>query len=286
VLSRHFSEETAMTSLDADRELKTKHRALWASGDYPAVAAELIPELGPELVRACRLEAGDRVLDVAAGSGNASIPAAAAGAIVTASDLTPELFDAGRRIAAQHGVELDWVEADAEALPFPDDGFDVVMSCVGVMFAPHHQAAADELVRVVRPGGTIALINWTPEGFVGNLFATMKPYAPPPPPGASPAPLWGSEDHVRELFGDRVTDLTMRRQTVVFDHSSDPAEFREYWKRNYGPTIAAYRFNADDPGKVAALDADFLAFLTDWNRGDATRPAWPAEYLLVTAKKK
>ena len=193
-----------MTTVDIDRELKAKHRALWASGDYPAVAAELIPALGPELVRACGVRPGDHVLDVAAGSGNAAIPAAAAGAIVTASDLTPELFDAGRRIAGERGVELEWVEADAEALPFADNSFDVVMSCVGAMFAPHHQATADELVRVVRPGGTIGMINWTPAGLIGNLFATMKPYAPPPPPGASPAPLWGNEDHVRTLFGDRV----------------------------------------------------------------------------------
>ena len=172
----------AIVEADFDRELKAKHRALWASGDYPAVAAELIPALGPELVRAAGIRPGDRVFDVAAGSGNAAIPAAEAGGIVTASDLTPELFDAGRRIAAQRGVELEWVEADAEAMPFADNSFDVVTSCVGVMFAPHHQAAADELIRVVRPGGTIALINWTPEGFIGNLFKTMKPYARRPRP--------------------------------------------------------------------------------------------------------
>ena len=275
------------TDLEADRALKAKHRALWASGDYPAVAAELIPALGPELVRACAVKPGDRVLDVAAGSGNASIPAAVAGAAVTASDLTPELFDTGRRLAADHGVQLEWVEADAEALPFADNSFDVVMSCVGAMFAPHHQATADELVRVVRPGGTIGLINWTPEGFIGRLFATMKPYAPPPPPGAGPPPLWGSEDHVRALFGDRVSDLTMRRQTVHMDHCATPAEFREYWKRNYGPTIAAYRFNQDQPDRAAALDADFLAFLTDWNQaGEPGRTAYDAEYLLVTATKR
>jgi ubiquinone/menaquinone biosynthesis C-methylase UbiE len=270
---------------DADRALKAKHRALWASGDYPAVAAELIPELGPELVRACGVTPGDRVLDVGAGSGNAAIPAAAAGAVVTASDLTPELFDVGRRIAAARGVDLEWVEADAEAMPFADNSFDVVMSCVGAMFAPHHQATADELVRVCRPGGTIGMINWTPEGFIGNLFATMKPYAPPPPPGASPPPLWGSEEHVRALFGDRVTDVTARRQTVRMDHCTSPAEFREYWKRNYGPTIAAYRFNQDRPDRVDALDRDFLAFLTDWNRGGG-HAAWDAEYLLITATKR
>ena len=279
------TEQRASSATDADRALKSKHRALWASGDYPAVAAELIPELGPELVQACGIRPGHRVLDVAAGSGNAAIPAAAAGAIVTASDLTPELFDAGRRIAAQRGVELEWVEADAEAMPFADNSFDVVMSCVGAMFAPHHQATADELIRVVRPGGTIGMINWTPEGFIGKLLATMKPYAPPPPPGASPPPLWGDEDHVRRLFGERVTDLTTRRQTVRMDHCATPTEFREYWKRNYGPTIAAYRFNADRPDCVEALDRDFLSFLTNWNRGGPDIAVYNAEYLLVTATK-
>jgi SAM-dependent methyltransferase len=280
------AQENFVSTEDADRQLKAKHRALWASGDYPAVAAELIPELGHELVRACGIESGDRVLDVAAGSGNAAIPAAASGAIVTASDLTPELFAAGREIAARRGVDLEWVEADAEAMPFADNSFDVVMSCVGAMFAPHHQATADELFRVCRPGGTIGMINWTPGGFIGNLFATLKPYAPPPPPGASPAPLWGDEAHVQELFGDRVTDMQMRRQTVVMDHCANPLEFREYWKRNYGPTIATYRFNTDQPKRVVDLDSDFLRFLTDWNRStDPGRTAYDAEYLLITATK-
>jgi ubiquinone/menaquinone biosynthesis C-methylase UbiE len=284
--SNLYAKENEMTTVDLDRELKAKHRALWALGDYPAVAAELIPTLGPELVRACGVRAGDRVLDVAAGSGNAAIPAAATGAIVTASDLTPELFDVGRRIAGQRGVELEWVEADAEALPFANDSFDVVMSCVGAMFAPHHQATADELVRVVRTGGTIGMINWTPEGFIGQLLATMKPYAPPPPPGASPAPLWGSEDHVRKLFGDKVTGLAARRQAVVMDHSANPLEFREYWKRNYGPTIAVYRFNEDQPQRVEQLDRDFLSFLTAWNQSKETGTTrYDAEYQLVTAVK-
>jgi ubiquinone/menaquinone biosynthesis C-methylase UbiE len=268
---------------DADRALKAKHRALWAAGNYPAVAAELIPQLGPELVRATGVRAGQRVLDVGAGSGNAAIPAAALGADVTASDLTPELFAVGRRIAAEQGVDLEWVEADAEALPFPDNSFDVVLSCVGAMFAPRHQTVADELIRVTRPGGTIGMINWTPQGFLGNLFATMAPYAPPPPPGASPPPRWGDEEHVRALFGDRVTDLEMRRQSIRMDRHTDPTEFREYWKRNYGPTIAVYRFNADRPERIAELDRDFLQFLTTWSTPDGT--GWDAEYLLVTAQK-
>jgi ubiquinone/menaquinone biosynthesis C-methylase UbiE len=269
----------------ADRALKQRHRALWASGDYAAVAAELIADLGPALVTAAGVGPGQRVLDVAAGTGNAAIPAAAAGAEVVAADLAPELLDTGRRLAAQRGVELEWVEADAEALPFENGEFDTVLSCVGVMFAPYHQRAADELLRVCRPGGTVALINWTPTGFIGQLFATMKPYAPPPPPGAQPPPLWGSEDHVRELFGDRVVDLNLERRTTVFDRCTSPEEFREYWKRHYGPTIAVYRSIADDPERVAALDAAFLEFLTSTNRAEAGDPArWEAEYLLVTGR--
>ena len=136
---------------------------------------------------------------------NAAIPAALTGASVVASDLAPELFESGRRLAAERGAELEWQQADAEDLPFGNDEFDTVLSCAGVMFAPHHRASADELVRVCRPGGTIGLLSWTLEGFIGQMFATMKPYAAPPPPGAQPPPLWGSEDHVCALLGDRVT---------------------------------------------------------------------------------
>ena len=211
---------------DADRALKAKHRGLWASGNYPAVAAE-------------------------------------------------------------RGVELEWLEADAEALPFADDSFDVVMSCVGAMFTPHHQATADELLRVCRPEGTIGLINWTPEGFIGQLLATMKPYAPPPPPGTNSPPLWGDEAHVRELFGERVIGLRMRRHAIMMNHCVNPLDFRVYWKRNYGPTIAVYRFNEDRPERLDELDRDFLAFLTNWNRAvDAGHTAYDAEYLLVTATKR
>jgi len=167
-------------NLTADQALKAKHRALWALGDYPSVAREVIPALGPELVAAAGIRAGQRVLDVAAGDGNAAIPAARAGARVTASDLTPELLAAGRVRAGD--LPITWEPGDAEALPYGDATFDATISSVGVMFAPHHQRAADELLRVTRSGGTIAHASWTPEGFVGQMFATMKPYVPTPPP--------------------------------------------------------------------------------------------------------
>ena len=183
-------------------ELKTRHRAMWASGDYPRMVETFLLPLGPRLVDACGIGAGDRVLDVAAGTGNASIPAARLGAQVVASDLTPELLEAGRRRA--DGLEIEWVTADAEQLPFESGSFDVVMSSIGVMFAPHHQSAADELVRVCRPGGTIGLLSWTPEGMLGALFRTMKEFAAPPPPGVQSPPLWGSEEHLAGLFGERV----------------------------------------------------------------------------------
>ncbi|GAA1401131.1 class I SAM-dependent methyltransferase [Catellatospora coxensis] len=267
---------------DADRALKSKHRAMWALGDYPAVAAEVIPELGTVLAQACGAGPGVRVLDVGAGSGNAAIPAALAGAVVVASDLTPELFDAGRQVAEQRGAKLTWEQADAEALPYADGEFDVVMSSVGVMFAPHHQEAADELVRVCRPGGTIALANWTPQGFIGQMFAVMKPYAAPPPPGAQPPPLWGSEEHVAALFGDRVTEVVAERRTVRVDRFASAEEFRDFFKACYGPTIAVYRNIADQPDKVAALDEE-LAELG--RRNDLGWGAMDWEYLLYTARR-
>jgi ubiquinone/menaquinone biosynthesis C-methylase UbiE len=270
---------------EVDRALKAKHRAIWAMGDYPAVARELVAPLGPILVEAAGVGPGDSVLDIAAGSGNASLPAALTGAEVIASDLTPALLETGRQRAAEAGATIDWVEADAEALPFADGEFDAVISAIGIMFAPHHQAAADELVRVCRPGGSIGLISWTPGGFIGEMFVTMRPYAPPPPPGAQPAPLWGGEDHVRELLGDRVTDVDARVQTLVVDRFAQPEEFREYFKRNYGPTIALYRSLADDPERAAALDRDLDDLARRYGIGDGNaRMEW--EYLLLTARKR
>ena len=275
---------TALTDTDEDRALKARHSAMWALGNYPAVASDVIASLGPILVEAAGITAGQRVHDVAAGSGNVAIPAARTGAEVVATDLTPELLEKGERDAEAEGLTITWRVADAEALPCDDGEFDTVVSCVGVMFAPHHQLVADELVRTVRPGGTIALLSWTPEGFIGQMFATMKPYAPPPPPGAQPPPLWGHVDHVRELFGDRVEDLTARQQDLVVDQFATPEHVRDYVKANYGPPIAVYKAIADDAEKVAALDRDLVALAERFDRGDGhTVLDW--EYLLVTARR-
>jgi len=270
------------TQTDADTALKAKHRTMWALGDYHAVATEIIPALGPVLVEATGIGAGDHVLDVAAGSGNVAIPAAATGAHVVATDLTPELLDQGRADADARGVHLDWKVADVEHLPFAEQTFDVVTSCVGAMFAPHHQQTADELVRVCRPGGRIGLIAWTPTGFIGQMFAAMKPYVAPPPPGAQPPPLWGDLEHVRELLGDRVSEVSASQQLLPVDRLADPVTFREYFKSHYGPTIAAYRGLADDPARTDQLDQALLDLAERFRSPDGGM-AW--EYLLVVATR-
>jgi SAM-dependent methyltransferase len=267
-----------------DPELKARHRAMWASGDYPSMVETFLLPLGPRLVEASGIGPGLDVLDVAAGTGNASIPAALRGARVTASDLTPELLDAGRRRAEAAGVELEWVEADAERLPFDDQTFDVVMSSIGAMFAPRHQAVADELVRVCRPGGTIALLSWTPDGMIGALFRAMGPFAPPPPPGAQPPPLWGSEDHVRELFGERVDLSTLDRGSLEVTAFARPRDYGEHFKARYGPTIAA-RANAAKNGREAEFDETLDRFCDEWNRGTADRGRFEMDYLLAIGRR-
>jgi SAM-dependent methyltransferase len=265
----------------ADQALKQRHRSMWAQGDYAAVATEVISALGPRVVEAAGITAGQRVLDIAAGSGNVALPAARTGAQVVASDLTPELLAIGRSAAEAEGVELEWRVADVEALPFDDNSFDVVVSCVGVMFAPHHQAAADELVRVLRPGGRFAILSWTPSGFIGQLFATMKPYVAPAPAGVQPPPLWGSPGHVGSLFGERVASLTFTTSELTVDRFASGPEFRDFFKTRYGPTVVAYRGLTGEPARVTELDQR-LAELGDRALTDGVM-RW--EYLLTTGTK-
>jgi SAM-dependent methyltransferase len=277
--------DVAETAKDANSELKARHRSMWASGDYPSMVETFLLPLGPRLVAACEIGPGMRVLDVAAGTGNAAIPAAATGANVVASDLTPELFDAGRARAEAEGVELEWAEADAEDLPFEDASFDTVISSIGVMFAPHHQAAADELVRVCRPGGTIGLLSWTPEGMIGGLFRTIGPFAPTPPPGAQPPPLWGGEEHLRELLGDRVELDTVERDVLEVTAFEQPADFAAHFKQRYGPTIAAQanaRRNEREAEFEQALDRHF----EEQNRGSADDARFEMEFLLTVGRRK
>jgi SAM-dependent methyltransferase len=271
-----------MTS--ADTELKSKHRKMWASGDYPGMVETFLLPLGPRLVEAAGIGPGMKVLDIAAGTGNASLPAADAGAEVTASDLTPELLEAGRARAEAAGLELEWAEADAENLPFDDETFDVVMSSIGAMFAPHHQEVADEMVRVCRPGGTIALLSWTPEGMIGALFRMMGPFAPPPPPGAQPPPLWGSEDHLAELFGDRVDFSTLERHMLEITAFEHPHDYGEHFKSKYGPTIAA-RANADKDGRAEELDEALNDFCDEWNLGGEDDARFEKEYLIAVGTR-
>jgi len=267
-----------------DAELKARHRKMWASGDYPSMVETFLLPLGPRLVEASGISSGMRVLDIAAGTGNAAIPAAERGAEVTAADLTPELFEAGRERAAAAGVEVEWVEADAERLPFEDGSFDVVISSIGAMFAPHHEAVADELIRVCRPGGTIGMLNWTPEGMIGHLFRLMGPFAPAPPPGAQPPPLWGSEEHLRELFGDRVELQTLLREDLTITAFERASDYGEHFKARYGPTIVA-RANAEREGRAQEFDAALDRFCEEWNQGGEGQARFEKEYLLAIGRR-
>src|SRR3954467_12418516 len=267
-----------------DAELKARHRKMWASGDYPSMVETFLLPLGQRLADACRVGPGTRVLERAAGTGNAAIAAARAGAHVTASDLTPELLEAGRARAAAAGVELEWVPADAEHLPFADASYDVVMSAIGVMFAPHHQQAADELVRVCRPGGTIGLLSWTPEGLVGGLFRTIGPFAPPPPPGAQPPPLWGSDAHLTELFGERVAQRTVARDVLEVTAFADPSDFADHFRARYGPAIAA-RANAAKNDREGDFDVALDRFFEESNGGTEDRAGFDVECLLTVGTR-
>lgn len=264
---------------------KEETRRAWARGDYAAFARATVWEVGPVLVDACGIGPGQRVLDVAAGTGNTAIRAANAGAEVIASDLTPENFEAGRREAEEAGADLAWVEADAEDLPFGDAEFDVVTSSFGAIFAPDHQAVADEMLRVCRPGGRIGMTNFTPEGLIGDFFGALAPFAPEPPAGALPPPLWGDPEHVRELFGDRVESLEFTVRSYV-ERADSPADYAALFKRTFGPVVAMYEAAANDPDRTAELDHALNEFATGANVGAEGGPAeYPYEYVLVLATR-
>jgi SAM-dependent methyltransferase len=273
-----------MTTSVTDDALKARHRAMWGSGDYPRMVDTFLLPVGQRLVEAAGVRPGDRVLDVAAGTGNASVPAAQRGALVTASDLTPELLAAGAARPEAAGLDITWVEADAERLPFPDAGFDVVMSAIGVMFAPHHQVAADELARVCRPGGTVALLSWTPEGMIGDLFRTMAPFAAPPPQGAQPPPLWGSEEHLADLFGDRVEFGVLLRDVLEVTAFPRARDYGRHYTAYYGPTIAA-RANAAKNGREQDFDEAVDRFCDTWDRGAPGPARFEQEYLLAVGTR-
>lgn len=265
----------------ADREFKAAIRSMWALGDYDRFS-RLVWEVGPVLVEAAGAGPGRRVLDVAAGTGNAAIRAAEAGADVVASDLTPEHFVAGQENARKAGVELEWREADAEHLPFDDDEFDVVMSCFGAIFPPRHQKVADQMVRVCKPGGTIAMANFVPDGMLSKFFGVFLPYMPPPREGDLPPILWGDEDHVRELFGGKVSSLELTPRSYV-ERADTPADYMRFMKETFGPVVAIYA--GLDDGKRGELDQAFLEFCERENTGQSDGPAeYVYEYVVLVAE--
>ena len=219
--------------------LKQGARATWAAGDYQAVAERQVWEVGARLVQRIAIGQGEAVLDVGCGTGNAALRAAQAGGNVVGVDLTPELLETGRRLAAAAGVEIEWRRGDAEDLPCPDAAFDVVLSTFGCMFAPRHAVAAGELARVLRPGGRLALTTWTPEGAMGELFATVSAYLPFPSALAEPPILWGSETHVVELFDGTDIDIEFERDLVSPARLGTPEATVDFLASTFGPLIMA-----------------------------------------------
>ena len=267
---------TATTTAPATPDLaavKTKQQAMWASGDF-AVIGTTLQIVGELLCEAVDLRAGERVLDVAAGNGNATLAAARRFAEVTSTDYVPALLEGGRRRAEANGLTVRFEPADAENLPYGDASYDVVLSTYGVMFAPDHQRSASELARVCRPGGRIGLACWTPTGFLGDMFRTMAKHVPPVPGVQSPL-LWGTDAHVRALFPD-VTKIEHTPRHFAFRYKS-AEHFVDIFRTFYGPTHKA--FLALDPAAQAALEADLLALLRRADRGGSGGLVVPGEYL-------
>jgi SAM-dependent methyltransferase len=259
--------------------IKERQQQMWASGDYSAVAARIHP-IAERLCEAAHMVAGDRVLDVATGSGNAAIAAARCECDVVGIDYVPSLLERASLRALAEGLDIDFIEADAEALPFADASFDAVLSVVGVMFAPDQERAAAELLRVCRPEGTIALASWTPEGFVGDLLRVVKQYAPPPA-GVRPPVEWGSRTRLEELLGNGVTQIETCELVYTFRHSSAEA-FADFFLTNYGPTERAAA--ALDDQRRAELRTDLARLAADASTLPAGGPvAIPATYLEAVA---
>lgn len=269
----------AVSSFDVGG-FKEGQRRMWSAGDYPDIA-RTIQEVSDLLVERVGVEPGESLLDVATGTGNAAVTAARTGARVTGLDLTPELLEVARRRAAEAGLEVQWLEGDAEALPFADGAFDRVTSCFGVMFAPRQELAAAELVRVARPGARIAVAAWTPEGLNGRMFKTVGSYMPPPPPELRPPILWGTEEHVRSLFAGSGAQLSFERGTVTFTHES-PESWVEYNSRVLGPAILA-RAALEPQGRWQELEAELIGLYQGANEAEDGSLLARAEYLVSVA---
>jgi ubiquinone/menaquinone biosynthesis C-methylase UbiE len=263
-------------------EAKQMAREMWGAGDYPSIA-ELIASAGVKAVEAAEVSGEDKVLDVACGAGNAAIPAAKTGAEVTGLDLTPRLLEVGNQNADEAGVEIEWVEGDAEQLPFEDGSCDAVMSVFGCMFAPDHKAAAAEIARVMKPGGRMAICAWTPDGNVGQFFAITASHMPPPPEGFQPPVLWGNEEHVRELFEGTGVEPSFEQAAVDFVFDSANALLEEY-STKLGPLVAA-KAALEPEGKWQALADELKALYESANTSDQGDLRFPGEYLVSTGTK-
>jgi SAM-dependent methyltransferase len=269
--------------MTAVADFKRVHRATWAAGDYAAVA-ELIDDAPPhDLLTRVEVAPGQDVLDVATGTGNVALQAAAAGGLVVGLDLTPELFDTARSRAVDHGLAVDWLEGDAEQLPFDDESFDRVLSAFGVQFAPRHETVARELARVCRRGGRIGLVSWTPQGQVGELFKIMARYLPQPPDYASPPPLWGSEEHVRGLFAGTPVELEFGRGVNPwrFDSAEHYVGFME---TRYGPTVKARERLVAEDRREDCRD-EIVAMAERRNEATDGTLLMGAEYLVAVGHK-
>ena len=261
--------------------IKQRQQATWASGDF-AIIGVTLQIVGESLAEAVDVRAGERVLDVAAGNGNATLAAARRFAEVTSTDYVPELLDKGRVRAAAEGLQVEFRTADAEDLPFPDASFDVALSTFGAMFTPDHTRPAREMLRVVRPGGRIGLANWTPEGFIGQLFKVIGGYIPAPAGLKSPA-LWGTEAHIAELFGAQAFAIHAVRKTFNFRYRS-AAHWIHVFRDFYGPTHKA--FAALDAAGQRALEKDITALLDRLNTAGGSSLVVPGEYLEVVIERK